>query len=436
MTFGGFALRATAGFFALNVAIIFAPTTPYGMLFVLLLAFAVLLLDFRDGLLLVSSAFVLALVLEAVVRLSGASGITPYYRVHEKLARETRYQAHQHIQMTEVHGDLLAIDPHLDRALAEPKEMVFQTDSRGFRNDEELAADRLLIVGDSLVVGIANTQADTITAQLGRNHGIPAYNMGYPAGPFQYANTVADARTELGPDLCIVVVMFEGNDFQVIDPAELAARSAVPRGAQDFVKAYFSAVKSPFELSKVFYGLYSQGIEHLSSIADVDHDPSDIASSEVTFIRSVAGKPMVFLRGYADVVQRESYDDFGYILDQFARATPDLFVFVPDKFRVYAGLLDNDPIDRLPQAQVEHLSKVASELDVPLLDLTGALLERSRSLLQQGAVTYWRDDTHWNRLGIEIGANEIARALPTHNKAACRAVVREHGDNPQFSGML
>lgn len=416
MTLKKFALRILVAFIAFHVVAIFAPITPYGLLFVMLVAAVTLLIDHRNGLLLVVSSFMLVLTLEVFVRLSGGSVITPYYRAHEMLAEETRYRANQHIEILEQHGDLLAIDPHLDRALSQPREVIFNTDSRGFRNDADLESERLLIVGDSFVVGTGNTQADMLTAQLRREYGIAAYSMGFPAGPFQYANTVEAARTELDGDACIVVVMFEGNDFQLIDPAELAARKAVPRGAQEFVKAYFGAIKAPFEVSKVFYGLYTQAIERLR-VPEVDTMAN--AGSEVTFVSNVAGAPMIFLRGYTEVVQRDSYDDFNYIQDQFARGTPDLIVFVPEKYRVYGQLLDEHPAVGMPQAQFNHLAKVAAVLDVPLLDLTNPMLERSRELLQQGELTYWRDDTHWNRAGIEVAAQELARALAAHRKVTC-----------------
>lgn len=422
MTAKHFSLRLLAAFAAFNLAVIFAPITPYGLLFVLLVAAAMLLLDHRNSLLMVFSCLLLVLVLEGFVRFSGGSVITPYYRAHEMLAEETRYQANRHVEMREEHGDLLAIDPQLDRALAQPREMVFNTDSRGFRNDADLRDERLLIVGDSFVVGIGNTQADMLTAQLGRNHGITAYSMGFPAGPFQYANTVEAARAELGDDACIVVVMFEGNDFQPIDPTELAARKAVPRGAQDFIKAYFGAVKAPFEVSRVFYGLYTRGMESLRvGVSAPDADAAS-AASDVTFVRQVAGGPMIFLKGYADVVQRDSYDDFGYIQEQFTRGRPDLLVFAPEKYRVYGPLLDEHPAAGLPRAQPEHLARVAAALNVPLLDLTDAMLERSRELLQRGELTYWRDDTHWNPAGIETAARELARELSAHDKPACRGL--------------
>lgn len=420
MTARTFALRLLVAFAALHVVAIFAPITPYGLLLVLLVAAAMLLFDHRNGLLMVFSSFLLVLMLEAFVRLSGGSVITPYYRAHEMLAEETRYRANQHVEMLEEHGDLLAIDPQLDRALSQPREMVFHTDSRGFRNDADLGDERVLLVGDSFVVGIGNTQSDMLTAQLDRNHGITAYSMGFPAGPFQYANTVEAARAELGEDVCIVVVMFEGNDFQPIDPAELAARKAVPRGAQDFIKAYFGAVKAPFDVSRVFYGLYTQGIERLRArITAPDAEVANTAS-EVTFVRQVGGEPMIFLKGYAEVVQRDDYDDFGYIQEQFARGRPDLIVFAPEKYRIYGPLLDEQPASALPQAQLAHLGRVAAALDVPLLDLTGAISERSRELLRQGELTYWRDDTHWNPSGIDIAARELAHALDAHAKPACR----------------
>lgn len=425
MSLRDFVLRALVAFAALNIIAIFAPITPYGLLFAGLVSALMLLVDYRNGLLVVISSFILVLVLEAFVRLSGGSVITPYYRAHEMLAEEIRYRENQHVELTQEHGDLLAIDPNLDRTLAQSREVVFQTDSRGFRNKHELQSDQLVVVGDSYVVGIGNTQTETITAQLSQNHGIPTYNMGFPAGPFQYANTIEEARADLGNDACIALVMFEGNDFQIINPTELAARNAVPRGVQDLVKAYFGAVKAPFEVSKVFYGMLTQGMQRLGQRTGEDSEQTVHSVEDVTFVHNVGGQPMVFLKGYADVVMRNDYTDYGYIRDQFERGTPDLIVFVPDKYRVYGPLLDDDPVQNLPQAQLAHLSKVAAELNIPLLDLTEAMRARSRALLAQGEVTYWRDDTHWNPYGIEVAAREISHVLPQHPKPTCRG-ISEH----------
>ncbi|MFN2309980.1 MAG: hypothetical protein ABR553_09645 [Gammaproteobacteria bacterium] len=421
MTIRNLALRALAAFLAFNLLALFVTITPYGLLLALSVSASVLLIDHRNGLLLVISSFVLVLMLEGFVRFSGNSVITTYYRAHEMLAEETRYRANQRIEMREAHGDLLAIDPSLDHALSQPREVVFQTDSKGFRNDAEQAAGQVLVVGDSFVVGIGNTQADTLTAQMGRNHGLSAYNMGFPAGPFQYANIIEAARAELGEDACIVAVVFEGNDFRDIDPAELAARKAVPRGAQNIVKTYLGVLRSPFEVSRVFFGLYTQGLERLRKRSAGSEAQG--APAEVTLVLPVAGAPMVFLKGYAQVVLREGYDDFGYMHDQFARGTPDLLVFAPEKYRVYGPLLDQNPAGELPQAQLAHLAKIAGDLDVPLLDLTEALSSRARELLSQGELIYWRDDSHWNRAGIEVGAREIVRTLASHHKGACNTAL-------------
>ena len=86
--------------------------------------------------------------------------------------------------------------------------------------------------------------------------------------------------------------------------------------------------------------------------------------------------------------------------------------FVPTKYRVYRDLLDSPPAEPLPDAQWEYVRELARRLDAPAVNLTGRLQERSALLLDEGGgMTYWADDTHWNRLGVETAAAVVAETL-------------------------
>jgi hypothetical protein len=428
--------RCLAAFLFANTLIVYVASSPAGALAVVISFLVVLTLDHRNGLLLAATFLVSTVLLEATVRFSQESAITAYYRPHERLANDqTRaYHTSQRITMQSPHGDLLAIDPLLDPSIAEPRELVFVTDSLGFRNSADYAGERLILVGDSFVVGNGNSQDDTLTSVLRAKFNIAAYNVAFPDGPHGYALRISEAKARFGDETCVVVIMFEGNDFRDIEPADLAAREMVPGAAQEFVKWYFRSIKERSQLSRVVFGLYTRGLElyrQRSHGAGVPFEP--VEAERKTFVGQVGGRDMAFLAGYASVVKRDSYSDLGYLLGRFAEHRPDHIVFVPDKYRVYAPLLDVDAVTSLPNSQWEHLDDVARALQVPVLDLTPALHRISSAGLPDGLTTFWRDDTHWNKFGISVAAEEIVGSLRRSDVPRCRAAVTDGLESPSAS---
>jgi hypothetical protein len=79
-------------------------------------------------------------------------------------------------------GDLKAINPFLACDL-QPREMDFRTDSFGFRNDADYHGQKYLVVGDSFVVGLSNTQKDTLSSQLHNTYNleVPRISPAMPA---------------------------------------------------------------------------------------------------------------------------------------------------------------------------------------------------------------------------------------------------------------
>lgn len=416
-----FLLRGFAAFVLANVLIIYFPGSASGVLTLLILSGLLMFVRHENGLLVVFTCLFCTLALEGAVRLSGDRLVSPYYRPHEMVMTETRFQSNRSIEMESPHGDLLAIDPLLDRRLASPRFLRFSTDSLGYRNSADYMGEPLVLVGDSFVVGTGNSQADTLSEVLRNQHGLPAYNLAFPNGPLGYARMTLEAKEQFGTDACYAVVFFEGNDFQLIEPSELALRQMAPSRLRSFTKAYVQAIKAPFEISRVFFGLYTKGFQIVKQSLD-GADRETAARELVTFVESVSGFSMAFLNGYADVVRRESYDDHGFLSAQLERSRPDLLVFVPDKYRVYAPLLD-EPIGSLPNAQLDFLQRVAGEHDLPVVDTTRRLIERSRELLDENRLTYWPDDTHWRREGIEVAASLLTETLRNDPPPRCAHIA-------------
>jgi hypothetical protein len=418
----GLLLRFAGAFVTANLLLLYIPISAISLAAIAVIGAMIMLLDHRNGLILTASLVTMTLVLEVIVRAGGTDGtLSPYFRPHEILALESTYRANQVLEMDVPHGDLLAIDQSLPRSLAEKRHERVMTDSFGYRNENDYHGEPLIVIGDSFTVG----SETYLVSRLRQQHQVHAYNVSFSAtGPMNYAEKVQWSRRHLAPNACIVLFFFEGNDFQPHNAIELETRRHVPGAIQGAVKQYVRAVRGVSEWSKVFYGLLTRTWERWRQhtwqrTTGKDTQPGVLSASEKTFVKHVGGKPMIFLRGYADVARRQSFDDRGFIRSQLSRATPDVLVFIPEKYRVYGPLTDEHPDAHLPTMQLDYLQSIAAGLKIPVIDLSGPLVERSRELLRQGEMTWWRDDTHWNTNGEAVAAEVLLRELSTSGNQSC-----------------
>lgn len=423
-------LRGLGAFILGNVLLLYVPITALSLAAILATAAASMALDHRNLLTIALSVAAITLVLEVAVRAGAAGGtLSPYFRPHEMLALERTYKPNQSVAMDVPHGDLIAVDSALPQSLAEKRHERFTTDSFGYRNENDYDGEKLVTIGDSFTVGLETYLA----SRLRQTYQVPTYNASFSStGPYIYTEKVQWARENLAKDACIVLFFFEGNDFQLVNPSEVSVRNRVPGGLQAVARKYVRGVRDSSEWSKVFFGLTTRARENLRqrrweqvNAAGRPSRPGMLQETEKTFVANVGGKPMAFLRGYADVARRQTLDDHGFVRDQVAAGRPDIMVFIPDKYRVYGPLLDENPETEFPNVQHEYLLSIGAELGIPVIDLTASLQDRSRELLRAGELTWWRDDTHWNTHGEDVAAETLMRELPKSGNANCaRAVSR------------
>ena len=320
-----------------------------------------------------------------------------YYRFHERFATwQPRLGHRAYLPGVEYrareYGDLqiLTREP-----IAEPREVVFHSDSEGFRNDHDYAGEPWVLVGDSFVLGVGTTQTEILQSRLAPR-GIRAYNLAHPGDLLDYEVYWRSFTQRHGRTSRLVLFLFEGNDFPGDGTARLRApwRVALDEGTRDL-----TAPLTRLATYRVTRSLAA------SFTARGERDGTQVQTVPV------GGERMAFFVPYMHHVRANALERMAPIDAAFARLAPDLAAvfFIPTSFRVYQPWLF--PEERLPHASWQHLAALCDEFHVSCTDLTPALTRRSEELLASGRFTWWRDDTHWNAAGIDAAAEVVAGVL-------------------------
>lgn len=319
-----------------------------------------------------------------------------YYRPHERLVVQDydlghrAYKKDARVEMDMPHGDLKALTA---APLAQPRRVVFRTDHAGFRNDAEYVPGQMVLVGDSFVVGMGDSQPDILSAQLNRDWRLPSYNLGHPGDISDYLATVRAFRIRHPGPFRGALFLFEGNDFETsYEPAK--ASSPLARWLGRYY-GFFSAT----DLHRVTRSLYTRAVKS-----------RDIASSDNVRMETLAGRHMGFYTPYVAVTTRDKFTmptAMARDLEELAGQMERVF-FIPTNYRVYASLLGRPSP---PHAQWKALDGLCREKGWRCVDLTPALVAASAELLKQGKFTWWLDDTHWNRDGMAVAARVVAEQM-------------------------
>lgn len=360
----------------------------------------------RSALLLVVLSLALTVaVLEGALRL-GLSPSPTYYRPHERLmvAGSMPYRANQSVTMDMPFGDLYAIADQPIESVREPRHVRFETDDLGLRNERPYAGESVVLFGDSFVVGNGSDQDRTLSAFLQRDHGLAAYNAGFPTNVHGYVYLFRVLRDRHGSDFRAVFFLSEANDF----PCAAAQEGAGPPSDEEpeaMGERVHRAVMTPVRNTQVyrfFFGVTRRAFRRFA--------PGEVRHGRVMVTR-VAEHDMAFYQPYVETATREHGCDWSSMEDALREVADQavLIVFIPTKYRVYRGFLVSDPA--LPNAQWEFTSRLAERIGVPALDLTPYLEAEARRQAPAGRFVYWRDDTHWNPLGMRVAAGAVAEAL-------------------------
>ena len=318
-----------------------------------------------------------------------------YFRPDEKYARfdytnyHRGYQPNVHLDTKMPHGDLRAMTTE---DIAEPRHMIFDTDSQGFRNERDYHGQRYLLVGDSFVAGNSNSQPDLLYAQLLARYGLDTYSRAYQGNLADYATYIRSFQRRYGDDFRVLLFIFEGNDFE-------ESRARPEYALARFGRRYYSLF-SEFNTYRVTMSLYKRLTRGRA-----------IREGSAIEMAELGGKKVAFYQQYIAVTRRASWPEPQGFEQTLAGLKPVLehVYFIPTKYRVYSKHLKPD--EKLPNAQWDYLNGLCRKYQLRCHNLTEPLVRESDALLQQGEFTWWRDDTHWNRHGIAVAARVVASDL-------------------------
>lgn len=363
-----------------------------------------LLLFFLKERLLVSlsinfTGFIVLLFLHMV---SGDISNKQYSSPHQKLILDPNFNYLNYpvnkslLNITVSKGDLGFVD-NLPSEYLSDRNIDFITGKLGFRNKKDFVLGDILAVGDSYVVGIGGVdQNDTISSKLEKYSGKGVYNLGFPGDPFNYYHRLLKYDELIKKSGGIILFAFEGNDLNCHNKKD--SKNLEDNNFTSVIKSILGYRLTIFEnmlAYKIGFGIYHRAF-------------SIITGKGIQTYRSVVnGNKVAFLKDYVDILYVDEIcpkrlQEFTAIYDKYSNKIK-LVVYIPTKGHIYFESLGNMKPSNIKAMAMEAL---ATRYGVGFMDLTTAFLAKKTP-----AMLYFRDDSHWNSLGIDVAAKTISSRL-------------------------
>lgn len=323
-----------------------------------------------------------------------------FYREHERFALKRRYIPNVDAQVHARFGDLIAMDPSLKDALAIPRDIHFKTDSLGFRNAADYQSEPYVMLGDSFVATVGNTQEDSLISQANRAMPHLFYSLAFPGVPSSYEGKAIVFLDRLASTTRFLWFIYEGNDFSVAGTQEKL--DAKPTTGGDWI--YFATVRRlPLMASRVL-AIFYRAVGARVNTVFFHIDPLAVP------VFKVAGQSIGFFGGDMGQAPAAGLEFNTWGSDEIMHRTACVF-FIPTKYRVYKPWIKDGPAVTEPAAGLVALHRYFDARHIPIVDLTPTLQTAAKEHLAKGEFIYWRDDTHWNAKGIKSVIPDIKRCI-------------------------
>lgn len=327
------------------------------------------------------------------------------------------YLSNVRLKMTQPMGGLKAVNLRVDGDV-EPRKIEFNTDSLGFRNDADYHNQKYLVVGDSFVVGLGNTQKDMLSSQLRQRYNLDTYSLSHPADITGYSRYVRAFQRKYGSEFKVFLFIYEGNDFPekyTVIKHEKPITSRIGRHLKDLVRRYRNTLTRTnlYRLTYIKYENFRQR--------------NNVTNK--TFMENIHGHRIIFSREYSELAKRKIYkgneDIENAIVD--IKDIIECIFFIPTKYRVYHNFDKEKPdSDLLYNAQWDFLNHIAKKYNIQCINLTDAFVKEANKLLrEENKLLWWADDSHWNKYGIAVAAKAVYEVLQAKEEVPQAQVAPE-----------
>jgi hypothetical protein len=284
------------------------------------------------------------------------------------------------------------------------KRVEWITDAYGYRNREDSGHFDAVIVGDSFCAGASLTQDDTLANVLAGKNGMKLYNM----SPANLNYFVRDERFKNDPPEWVI---FECSEMTirelawVIDPPD-------PGGwNQTGIKSKNLAVKAAVLYDRLFKLSMLKWIRaSLYRLLSFDK-PREFQGIFFSAGRK-ANRPVP-----EEEIERQAQLIGTYQAVCRKRSIKMIFLIVPNKENIYYNLIGTPK-----PVYLDRLDEALAKKRVVYLDLTGSF----RKEYSGKTDVFQRDDSHWNRHGVEVAAEQLADLIRIVNSAGASPRMNIH----------
>ncbi len=298
-----------------------------------------------------------------------------------------------HNDVRDAYGDLAH---HTEYEILK-KDILWETDALGFRNNKVIDAPDVIFLGTSNIAGYSTSQEKNISSQVSDMTELGVYNMA--PYTFDKFTQLLDAKIIDKPKILVFGLIERGLPFL----PEIKPRK------KSWLKNSFIKLKR----TTIFNGLATM-IDIPAKRSFLRFVTARLNGTTGNGVQSEINNNMFFFQGkYAkiepsiEVVTRTA--DVIESYERYCKEKGIKFIFmpVPNKETIY---FEQVPLDEQPK----FLEKLHIELQKRNINTiyTTALFNQER----KEKLLYHLDDTHWNANGIEIAAKNVAKLITEINK--------------------
>ena len=320
-----------------------------------------------------------------------------YYRPTDQFAEVNSYNKNINTVMNVEFGNLylfdyasttfIGSDHFINRDLMkESKTVEFITDQYGYRNNlYKIETSEFILVGDSFIVGHGNTQEDIPSNQLSNLSGFAVSSIAYPGKPDFYEEIVNNSISKINNKSKIIIFYFEGNDFD---------KKNLSLPLNTFLRKEY--INWEGKKDRILRRIYSKNNIFFIKIRRNAHklNKKFIYTEKLNLveIKKIGKNYVGFYKNYS------SRKNITYIFKnkKILEKVIGIF-FIPSKARTYSHYTG----EHFTDGQFIFLKDEYGKLNIPVVDLSDLFIKKSQEALKNNEFLYWRDDSHWNSLGIK-----------------------------------
>ncbi|RAP32254.1 hypothetical protein DID76_00725 [Candidatus Marinamargulisbacteria bacterium SCGC AG-414-C22] len=260
----------------------------------------------------------------------------------------------------------------------------YRIDSFGKRNDEFKKNAEIILIGDSIVSGASLSQEDILSSKLIQKTHFDIYNLA-PASFNQFKKLIEDKEIKI-PKVLVYGVIERNIPNLTLNKNVEDKKSDLSYGKK-LVKKFLPKIY--FKLQhKALKNFITAKINRLTNYKEIKVSPID--------------DKMIFFQGAFSKLEFNKVEHEEIIkMNNFCEKMEIKFIFlpIPNKETVYFNLI---PLNKQPDYLID-LFDFLQKYDILTVNTLEVFNQKKANNL-----IYHYDDTHWNKLGVDLVATELA----------------------------